>query len=178
MNLIEKTLNKLFNEHRSCLSTFKECSIDTSKNPTCYLSSNEEPAFDFDEIKEKFCEKNHITHVSSMDSLYITLDKIYLIEFKNQKNNKLKWEKIKNKMHDSLSILNKELSIDDSNFHQIEAFIITPDRGNNSINKMLNHGKNLVNEPFECNQLEIFSEVYGLKCYKSTNKEFENYIAI
>lgn len=178
MNLIENTLNKVFDEHRSCLSTFKECSIDTSKDPVCYLSSNEEPAFDFDEIKEEFCKKNDITHVSSMDSLYITTDKVYLIEFKNQKNNKLKWEKIKNKMHDSLSILNKEFSIDGSNYHQIEAFIITQDRCDKSINKMLNHGKKLVNEPFECKQLEIFSEIYGLKCYRSTNKEFESYIAI
>lgn len=119
MNLIENTLKKAFSEHFLCLSTLKECSIDTSKNHNVYLSTNMEPAFDFDEIKKEFCVKNDITHVSSMDSLYITLNKMYLIEFKNQKNSKLKWEKIKNKMHDSLSILNKEFNINESHYHQL-----------------------------------------------------------
>lgn len=78
--IIDETLIK---EYYDCISTLKECSSDDANNE--YLCDSEMEVYDFDLVKEKFCKKYAMSQIKSVDSLFIKEDRIYLIEFKNQK---------------------------------------------------------------------------------------------
>ena len=86
-----------------CIDTISNCSIDSSHNTLLVDDNNE--LINFDKVTNKYSRQNSIIKncPQSIDSLYISENAIFFIEFKNKK--KIDKVDIKNKIYSSVYIL-------------------------------------------------------------------------
>ena len=103
MTNIESILSENFSES---ISTFKETSFDDTNNE--YLCTDTtQKVYNLDKLKDDNCLKPHI---SSPDALLIDVNRVYLVEFKNQEINVVSSKKVKNKLRGGQLMLKKIFS--------------------------------------------------------------------
>lgn len=90
------------------ISTLKETSKDTAKNPAEYMTDCNIPVFDFDRIKDwythNFLKGVNLTPASN-DALFVSEKRIIFLEFKNGKIAGIENNEIYRKIYDSLLML-------------------------------------------------------------------------
>lgn len=87
------------------LSSFKETSWDPMKGESL-ISDEKYPVYNFDSIASDICRKWRMgENLSSCDGMVISSDKIYLIEFKNQKIMNVDRKVVAKKAFDTLYLL-------------------------------------------------------------------------
>lgn len=86
-------------------STLKSTSIDEEHGNTPLLQQ-EDPVYNFDGVKKCICRKlRGANECSSCDALYVVNNNYYLLEFKNQTQQKVDRANIQKKAFDSFNLL-------------------------------------------------------------------------
>ena len=85
-----------------------------------YLIDSDKEAIDFDLVSEALTKELKVQKPKSVDCLYVEAEKLFLVEFKNQK--KINKDDIKLKIYDSLSLLNYFYKLDEGEI--IEMIIV------------------------------------------------------
>jgi len=100
-------INQFLQSYQSSQSTFKKTSFDDSNGE--YLCSDESQiVIDFDKIIGELYPDSY-TRPKSFDALYVYGNKIFCIEFKNQKPSKIDNQEVQNKLKDGKTELDKLL---------------------------------------------------------------------
>lgn len=100
-------INQFLQSYQSSQSTFKKTSFDDSNGE--YLCSDESQiVIDFDKIIRELYPDSY-TRPKSFDALYVYENKIFCIEFKNQKPSKIDNQEVQNKLKDGKTELDKLL---------------------------------------------------------------------
>lgn len=118
-------LDKLKNEFKGYLSTFKRVSKDTTKKE--YLCHSNREIYNFD----KYVGQEY----KSFDALWVDNGKIYCIEFKNQPLDNIKDKKIQGKFKEGFGVLAKtfdKLEIR-KDVHKIYFCVVFKDSNNKNI---------------------------------------------
>lgn len=96
------------------LSTYRKTSWDPMKSESL-IEDDQYPIYNFDEITTTLCRSWRMgENLSSCDGLAINGDKIYLIEFKNQRMMNIDKKVLSKKAYDSLYLLMQALYPDKS----------------------------------------------------------------
>lgn len=173
---VAKQLEIKYNVARS---TIKKCSYDDEND--VYLCESEDVAYDFDKIKEKYCEHMKYKDMSSMDAL-IEIDSkkmIYLVEFKNKA--KLPYKDLRAKIHDSLFIIENEFGIIRDMFSVLELIVVyNPDKNKRKkLKGIRDHFKALAGEKYdEIEHFKMFKDRYDISSYKFSAEDFLEYLKL
>jgi len=110
----------LVNNENVGLSNIRECSYD--KDNDMYLIDSKKDTINFDKASEVLAKKLRVNKPSSVDSLYVQDEMLYLVEFKNTFDPKP--DEIRVKVHDTLAILKLSEYITDSDYSFIKIIIV------------------------------------------------------
>lgn len=110
-------IGKFLQSYQNFKSTFKETSFDNSNQE--YLCRDEsQTVIDFDRvIEKKYPDSNK--RPKSFDALYVYKDKVFCVEFKNQKPNQIDNQEVQGKLNDGKLELDKllqSLNIQSNNY--------------------------------------------------------------
>lgn len=164
MNWIEKMADfSIFKQtYKQYEDTLKITSRDEDNNE--YLCSKENKVIDFDKLSSKF---NKEKGKKSVDALFEKDNKLYLVEFKNQKQSDIDKEDIKGKFKDSLNLLERlfnELNLSFRDF-EIHLYLVMKEASGSGVYKAHQSGS----EFGYAIKADNFPEKFVIKC---TPKQF------
>jgi len=107
------------------LSTITECSKDDDKK--VHLVKSEKVVVDFDDASKALAKDLQVDKPSSVDSLYVQGDFLYLVEFKN--TIKPKPDEVRVKVHDTLATLKLSGYITDADHQFIKVILVRKFKG-------------------------------------------------
>lgn len=99
-----ETFIAAFPESETCRDTLRNCSADTSRRPTVYLSQSPYPVLNGDKVKTAYTRNLHCSDacLASVDALFEKDGTLFWVEFKNERVSEKNAFRIKRKAYDSL----------------------------------------------------------------------------
>ena len=172
MNLMPSKFNQIWDDLKNefQFSTIKDCSFDTDNKVYLIDQDLEKAVFDFDHVTEEWArEKLGCRKPRSVDALYMESDNLHLVEFKNQVD--IDHNKVKAKIHDTLSLLNYFYKFKQSDFEKIKITLVR--NGKKVSPKGVGHRRLDKKSGSSCPpSLEFLQKVYRIKISKVTKDEF------
>ncbi|MEB9828813.1 hypothetical protein P4K63_00605 [Bacillus cereus] len=150
-------------------SSFSNCSYDD--NNDVVLINSEMGTFDFDEICSEIVgemEGNCITP-TSLDSLFIQVNGISFIEFKNTLWGRIKKRDLRNKIYDSLALIISRYDLSKSDLSNVKIYLIHKTDEDKTPTHQFTNGT--------CpREFRYIQETSGVKIMKYDAQTFEKYI--
>lgn len=160
--------------------SLKECSKDV-RNPqhVAYLTELEHECINFDDVMKKYCQLTKLSgSLCSADSIFFKNQILYIVEFKNQKSQDIKWNDISLKMHESLFLLKELLPISDSDLKGLEMIVVYKNNPTNQkrIDAIRENIGTRISNPDKIDRLSIFENKYEVVTKKLSEKDFREKI--
>ena len=174
-DVIKKLEQVVSKKYLDSVSSLKACSYDSHQDD--YLCQLENEVYNFDRIKQKFCDSNRYFEMTSVDTLMSDKSKIYLIEFKNKST--IPYVEIRAKLFDSLLILEEEFELAREHFSCIELLVVysPTKKARKAYLNMKNHLHLLAgNEKDEIEHFKVYKDKYGIKSFRLSSEDFEAYV--
>lgn len=176
---MENVRNNLDKNYAHAISTLKNCSYDSENK--IYLCDFEEEVYDFDVIKERYCERMRYKDMASMDSLIEVNKKnmLFLVEFKNKDS--LPYKDIRAKIHDSLFIMENDFQVPREMFSMFELIVVynPKKKQRTNLRGIREHFRELAGEEHdEIEHFQMFKDIYNIRSLKFSNEDFLEYLAM
>lgn len=171
-----------------CISDMATCSFDpeykNSQGVKVGFKLVDSPyrCYNFDEISEQICKEHGYDKLQSVDSILPILplpnDKLYLIEFKNNRSN-IPWADVRAKILNSLLFFQYFYKIDIKDFTDIVTITVkySTSKYKHNLNQMRKHlGLKIGSEADEVEHFKILKDMYGIISYKFDSIDFIEFL--
>lgn len=170
-----------------CISDMATCSFDpeykNSQGVKVGFKLVDSPyrCYNFDEISEWICKEHGYTKLQSSDSILPILplpnDKLYLIEFKNNRSN-IPWADVRAKILNSLFLFENFYDMSKSDFKNIVTItVIHKSMNKGYLKKLKQHQGNLSGkEEYKVEHFKILEDFYGIESFKYDSEKFVEFL--
>lgn len=184
---ISKMLYDFNNRFTKCISDMATCSFDSDyKNSQGVrvgfkLVDSPYRCYNFDVISEQICKEYDYTKLQSSDSILPILplpnDKLYLIEFKNNRST-LRWADVRAKILNSLFLFENFYDLSKSDFKNIVTItVIHKSMNKGYLKKLKQHqGELSGEEAYKVEHFKILEDFYGIKSFKYDSDKFVEFL--
>ncbi|WP_342630362.1 hypothetical protein [Lactococcus lactis] len=178
--MIEEDIYQRLKDYIESECSLKECSKDDRNTQhVAYLTELEHTCINFDDVMKKYCKLEKLSgSLCSADSIFFKNQTLYIVEFKNQKSQDIKWNDISLKMHESIFLLKELLPIEDCDLKGLEMIVVYKNNPTHQrkIDALRKNMSTRISNPDKIDRLNIFENKYEVITKKLSEKDFRDKI--